>query len=58
VALVRREIRKILGRLSRFRAGAAEPTAREVRAGSGMLGTKWFVGMELNYARHFLRFER
>jgi acetoacetyl-CoA synthetase len=25
--------------------------------GSGMLGTAWFPGMELNYARHMLRFD-
>jgi acetoacetyl-CoA synthetase len=25
--------------------------------GSGMLGTKWFEGMKLNYARHLLRFD-
>ncbi len=27
------------------------------RSGSGMLGTKWFPGMQLNYARHLLRFD-
>ena len=26
-------------------------------SGSGMLGTKWFPGMTLNYARHMLRFD-
>jgi len=30
---------------------------RQVMTGSGMLGTKWFQGMELNYARHLLRFD-
>ncbi|MGE3165723.1 MAG: acetoacetate--CoA ligase [Planctomycetota bacterium] len=30
--------------------------ADAVRIGDGMLGTRWFPGMELNYARHLLRF--
>lgn len=28
-----------------------------VMTGSGMLGTKWFPGLRLNYARHLLRFD-
>ncbi len=28
--------------------------AEEARVGSGMLGTRWFPGMTLNYARHLL----
>ena len=31
--------------------------ARTVMSGRGMLGTKWFDGMTLNYARHMLRFD-
>jgi acetoacetyl-CoA synthetase len=36
-----------------------EPSApaRQTVTGEGMLGTKWFPGMELNYARHLLRFD-
>ncbi|HPM23822.1 MAG TPA: AMP-binding protein, partial [Phycisphaerae bacterium] len=36
-----------------------EPSApaTSVMSGSGMLGTKWFTGMKLNYARHLLRFD-
>jgi len=30
-------------------------SARTVVSGQGMLGTKWFDGMQLNYARHLLR---
>ena len=29
--------------------------ATSVESGAGMLGTKWFEGMRLNYARHLLR---
>jgi len=38
---------------------AVEPSrpAQHVRLGSGMLDTKWFVGITLNYARHLLRFD-
>ncbi len=31
--------------------------ARTVLSGRGMLGTKWFDGLKLNYARHLLRFD-
>jgi acetoacetyl-CoA synthetase len=31
--------------------------ARAVMTGRGMLGTTWFEGMKLNYARHMLRFD-
>ena len=31
--------------------------AHAVVSGTGMLGTKWFDGMTLNYARHLLRFD-
>ncbi|RJP39524.1 MAG: acetoacetate--CoA ligase [Phycisphaerales bacterium] len=31
--------------------------ATAVREGSGMLGTRWFPGMTLNYAAHLLRFD-
>ncbi len=31
--------------------------ANTVMSGSGMLNTKWFDGMTLNYARHLLRFD-
>lgn len=31
--------------------------ATSVMSGQGMLGTKWFRGMTLNYARHMLRFD-
>jgi len=31
--------------------------ATRVVSGEGMLGTKWFDGMRLNYARHMLRFD-
>jgi acetoacetyl-CoA synthetase len=31
--------------------------ARSIKSGKGMLGTKWFEGMKLNYARHLLRFD-
>lgn len=31
--------------------------ADAITAGSGMLETRWFPGMELNYARHMLRFD-
>ena len=31
--------------------------AQTLRAGTGMLGTKWFDGTKLNYARHMLRFD-
>ncbi len=31
--------------------------ASRVRSGQGMLGTRWFPGMTLNYARHLTRFE-
>ena len=31
--------------------------ARAVVTGRGMLGTKWFDGLTLNYARHLLRFD-
>jgi acetoacetyl-CoA synthetase len=31
--------------------------ARSVMRGAGMLGTRWFEGMTLNYARHLLRFD-
>ncbi|MCK4340808.1 MAG: AMP-binding protein, partial [Phycisphaerae bacterium] len=31
--------------------------ARAVMSGEDMLGTKWFDGMKLNYARHMLRFD-
>ncbi|MEW6252291.1 MAG: acetoacetate--CoA ligase [Planctomycetota bacterium] len=36
-----------------------EPSAPalRVRSGEGMLGTRWFEGMTLNYARHLLRFD-
>jgi len=36
-----------------------EPSSpyRSVVRGEGMLGTKWFDGMTLNYARHMLRFD-
>ncbi|MFQ5805690.1 MAG: acetoacetate--CoA ligase [Phycisphaerae bacterium] len=36
-----------------------EPSAppRTVVSGEGMLDTKWFAGMTLNYARHMLRFD-
>ena len=36
-----------------------EPSSpyRSVISGEGMLGTKWFDGMMLNYARHMLRFD-
>ena len=30
--------------------------ARAVESGEGMLGTKWFDGLELNFAAHLLRF--
>ncbi|TWT45915.1 Acetyl-coenzyme A synthetase [Phycisphaerae bacterium RAS1] len=30
---------------------------RSVVSGEGMLGTKWFDGIRLNYARHMLRFD-
>jgi len=30
--------------------------ATAVMTGTGMLGTKWFPGMQLNYAQHLLRF--
>jgi acetoacetyl-CoA synthetase len=30
---------------------------RSVVSGEGMLGTRWFDGMTLNYARHMLRFD-
>lgn len=35
----------------------ASAPARTVMSGRGMLGTKWFDGMTLNYARHMLRFD-
>ncbi len=31
--------------------------AAAVREGTGMLGTRWFPGMRLNYAAHLLRFD-
>jgi acetoacetyl-CoA synthetase len=31
--------------------------AKVTMAGEGMLGTRWFEGMTLNYARHMLRFD-
>ncbi len=31
--------------------------ARSIKSGQGMLGTKWFAGIKLNYARHLLRFD-
>ncbi|MCG3129136.1 MAG: Acetyl-coenzyme A synthetase [Phycisphaerae bacterium] len=36
-----------------------QPSAPAVRttSGDGMLGTRWFEGMRLNYARHMLRFD-
>ena len=35
----------------------ATTKAQAVRTGEGMLGTKWFPGMELNFAAHLLRFD-
>ncbi len=42
-----------------LRFAHVEPSkpARASREGSGMLDTTWFPGMELNYARHMLRFD-
>ena len=36
-----------------------EPSApcRSAMTGSGLLGTTWFDGLKLNYARHMLRFD-
>jgi acetoacetyl-CoA synthetase len=31
--------------------------ARAVMTGAGLRGTQWFAGLELNYARHLLRFD-
>jgi acetoacetyl-CoA synthetase len=31
--------------------------ARSVRSGQGLLGTKWFEGLEFNFAAHLLRFD-
>ncbi len=31
--------------------------ASSVASGSGMLGTKWFAGLEFNFAEHLLRFD-
>ncbi len=31
--------------------------AHSAMCGEGMLGTRWFEGMQLNYARHLLRFD-
>jgi acetoacetyl-CoA synthetase len=41
-----------------WRFAQVEPTApaTQIVSGTGMLGTKWFDGMRLNYARHMLRF--
>ncbi len=42
-----------------WRFAQVEPTApaTQIVSGQGMLGTKWFEGMRLNYARHMLRFD-
>jgi len=42
-----------------WRFAQVEPTApaTQIVSGTGMLGTKWFDGMRLNYARHMLRFD-
>jgi acetoacetyl-CoA synthetase len=34
----------------------AASTATAIESGSGMLGTKWFPGLEFNFAAHLLRF--
>ncbi len=36
-----------------------EPSApaRHIMSGEGLLGTRWFEGLRLNYARHLLRFD-
>jgi acetoacetyl-CoA synthetase len=41
-----------------WRFAQVEPTApaTQIVSGTGMLGTKWFDGMRLNYARHMLRY--
>jgi acetoacetyl-CoA synthetase len=36
---------------------APSAPAGAVMTGRGMLGTRWFEGMKLNYARHLLRFD-
>jgi acetoacetyl-CoA synthetase len=42
-----------------WRFAEVEPTApaTQIVSGAGMLGTRWFDGMRLNYARHMLRFD-
>ncbi len=40
-----------------FAEVAPTKAADSVESGEGMLGTKWFAGMELNFAAHLLRFD-
>jgi acetoacetyl-CoA synthetase len=43
--------------LSNYAGVQPSSPARTTISGHGMLGTKWFDGMRLNYARHQLRFD-
>jgi acetoacetyl-CoA synthetase len=40
--------------LLHFVGVAPSAPARTIRSGAGMLGTRWFEGMRVNYARHML----
>lgn len=44
------------GEMWEFAGIKATKPATAVRTGEGMLGTKWFPGMEFNFAQHLLRF--
>ncbi len=45
------------GEFLEFAGIAASRSATSVESGRGMLGTKWFAGMEFNFAEHLLRFD-
>ena len=44
------------GEMLQFAGVRASKPAASVESGQGMLGTKWFAGLEFNFAEHLLRY--
>ncbi len=44
------------GEMLEFAGIRASQAATSIESGEGMLGTKWFAGLEFNFAEHLLRF--
>ena len=45
------------GEMLEFAGIRASKATTAVESGKGMLGTKWFAGMDFNFAEHLLRFD-